>query len=219
MNGGQDLGGMQGFGPVMPEADEPLFHAAWEPRALAVTLAMGATGMWNIDMSRHARERIPPPRYLTASYYQIWTEGLCTLLVEAGLATPEEIASGRMQAEARPVRQVLAAENVAAALARGAPTAREMATPARFAPGDRVRTLNINPPTHTRLPRYARGRTGIVEAVHGGHVFADSHAHGRGEDPQWLYGVVFPARELWGPQAHEADSVRIDMWEPYLVAA
>ena len=91
MNGAHDLGGMHGFGPVDPEPDEPVFHAPWERRAFALTLAMGAYGAWNIDMSRHARERMEPGAYLTTSYYEHWLHGLERLLIEKGLLTREEI--------------------------------------------------------------------------------------------------------------------------------
>lgn len=91
MNGAHDLGGMHGFGPIDPEPDEPVFHAQWERRAFALTLAMGAYGAWNIDMSRHARERMEPGAYLTTSYYEHWLHGLERLLIEKGLLTREEI--------------------------------------------------------------------------------------------------------------------------------
>ena len=206
MNGPQDMGGATSFGPVVPEPEKPVFHAAWEARVLALTLAMGATGTWNIDTSRHARERLPPITYWSKSYYEIWFEGLNTLLKEHGLVP-----------ESRPVKRVLKAEMVPAVLARGAASNRPSAAAARFKIGDRVRARNINPRGHTRSPRYARGRLGEIVTVHGAHVFPDSSAHGRGDDPQWLYNVRFSARELWGSDCN--DCVHIDLWEPYLEAA
>ena len=191
-----------------------LFHASWEPRALALTLAMGATGTWNIDMSRRARETLPD--YDRLSYYAIWLKGLEKLLVEHGLVRNDELAAGRMLHPARPVRRVLHAADVPGTLAQGSPTARDATTPARFALGERVRTRAGEVPHHTRLPRYARGKTGSVERVHGAHVFADAHARGLGEAPQWLYTVVFDGRELWGDSATPGLRVSIDAWEPYL---
>ncbi len=209
-----DLGGEDGHGPVVPEPEGVLFHAPWEPRALALTLAMGATGTWNIDMSRRARETLPA--YERLSYYAIWLQGLEKLLVEHGLVQSDEIAAGQMLHPAQPVRRVLHAADVPKTLAQGSPTARDATTPARFALGERVRTRAGEVPHHTRLPRYARGKTGSIERVHGAHVFADANARGLGEAPQWLYTVVFDGRELWGDCATPGLRVSIDAWEPYL---
>jgi nitrile hydratase beta subunit len=216
MNGAQDLGGQHGFGAVAPEVDEPLFHAAWERRALALTLAMGATGSWTIDTSRHARERMPPADYLSSSYYEIWIAGLERLLVEQGLATADEIAAGRSLAPPAPVKRVLAAADVPAVLARGGPTERAATAPARFAVGDAVTTRLANPLGHTRLPRYLRGRPGVIERVQGVHVFPDTNAHGAGEAPAWLYAVRFAAEDLWGADAEPATEIVADLFEPYL---
>lgn len=216
MNGVHDLGGFQDFGPVQPEPDEPVFHADWERRAFALTLAMAAPGGWNIDMSRHARESLPPAQYLSSTYYEIWLAGIEKLMLARGLVTPEEIEAGRALVAPAPVPRVLTADSVEAVLSRGGPADREPTGPARFAPGDTVRARNINPAGHTRLPRYARGRTGKVARVQGCHVFPDSNAHGHGEAPQWLYSVRFAARELWGDAAAAGDSVHIDLWESYL---
>ncbi|CAM2188507.1 Low-molecular weight cobalt-containing nitrile hydratase subunit beta [Paraburkholderia sacchari] len=215
MNGAQDLGGMQSFGPIRPDADTAIFHADWERRALAITLAMGAVGKWNIDMSRAARESLPPAQYLASSYFEIWFEGLKKLLLDAGLATTEEITSGVSSSAAVPVPPVLMASEVAAALRRGSPVDRPAIAEARFAVGDEVLTRQFNPSTHTRLPRYCRGRRGRVIAVHGPHVFPDTNAIGLGEQPQWLYTVRFDASELWGKDTTAA-FVCVDCWEPYL---
>lgn len=216
MNTVHDLGGMQNFGPVQTEADEPVFHDAWERRVFALTLAMSAPGGWNIDMSRHARESLPPARYLSSSYYEIWLAGLERLMLERGLVTAAEIDTGRSTAPPLPGRRVLEAAAVAGVLAKGGPVDRPPAAPSRFAAGDPVRARNLNPIGHTRLPRYVRGRTGTVVAAHGCHVFPDANAHGQGEQPAWLYGVRFTARELWGPDAAAGDHVHVDLWEPYL---
>jgi nitrile hydratase subunit beta len=215
MNSVHDMGGMQGFGAVAPEPDEPRFHHEWERRAFALTVAMGATGTWNIDQSRHARESLPPAPYLASSYYEIWLAGLVKLMMERRLVTAEEIASGRMAVAARPLARRLSADDVATTLGRRASTQRAVATAARFAPGDGVRARNVHPTGHTRLPRYCRGKPGTIVKVHGAHVYPDANAHGEGESPQWLYTVRFDAHELWGADT-TASAVCVDCFEPYL---
>ncbi len=220
MNGAHDLGGMMGFGPVDAEPGEPVFHADWESRVLAVTLAMGALGEWSIDVARQARESQPPAQYLISSYYQIWLAGLEKLMAARGLASAGELASGWAGGPARPTKHPpLAAANVAKAMTAGSPYERPAPAPVRFKRGDKVMTKNINPTGHTRLPRYLRHHEGEIIAVHGAHVFPDSNAAGKGEDPQWLYTVKFAASELWGPDADPRDSVTADLWEPYLESA
>lgn len=215
MNGAQDLGGQHGFGPVLPEANEPVFHAEWERQAMAFTVLMGPIGGWNIDQSRAARESLPPAQYLSSSYYEIWTAGLEKLMIERGIVTAEEIEAGRPLVPRAQIPPALTAEQVGPMLARGGPSEREAKQPARFAVGDRVRTRKMNPLGHTRLPRYARGRIGTIAIVHGVHVFPDFSGNGLGENPQWLYSVRFDANELWGPDT-TASAVHVDCWEPYL---
>lgn len=224
MNGVHDMGGQHGHGPVRPEADEPLFHAEWERRALGITLAMGATGQWNIDMSRAAREQIGAARYLGSSYYQIWLAGLERLMLERGLVDECELRSGCAAMPGKHVARVLRAENVSTALARGSPTARASTIPARFAIGQRVRARNHQPSGHTRLPGYVRGHVGTVVLVHGTHIFADRHAVARADDgfdeaPSWLYTVVFAGEDLWGAHGEAGTEVSVDAWEPYLETA
>ncbi|SFO53104.1 nitrile hydratase [Variovorax sp. PDC80] len=211
-----DLGGRTGFGAVQPEPEGELFHADWEPRALALVLAMGATSSWNIDASRAVRETLP--HYLQLSYYRIWLAALERLMIERGQLFEDEIAQGRMLHAPAPVKRVLHAADVAAVLARGSPTERPAAAPARFAIGQAVRMRAGRVDHHTRLPGYVQGRRGTIERLHGAHVFADSNAQGAGEAPQWLYTVVFEEAELWGSQAQRL-SVSVDAWESYLEAA
>ena len=217
MNGVHDMGGMQGYGPVQPEAHEPRFHHEWERRAFGLTLGMGALGLWNLDQSRFARESLPPARYLASSYYRIWCEGLSRLMIERGLVTDEELADGKLRKAALAATRTLKAERVAAVLARGGSTQRPPSAQARFAIGATVRTLNINPATHTRLPRYCRGKPGTIVKIHGAHVFPDTNSRGAGEQPQWLYAVRFEASDLWGPDM-TASVVHVDCWEPHLEA-
>jgi len=179
---------------------------------------MGATGLWNIDTSRAARETLAD--YGELSYYQIWLAGLEKLLLQTGAVQADEIAQGRLMQPAVPIRAVLRADRVAAALARGAPTARPQVSPARYSLGQWVRTSAVVPQHHTRLPGYARGKRGIIERIHGAHVFADAHARGLGEQPQWLYTVVFDEKELWGANTpRQRSTVSVDAWEPYLEPA
>lgn len=218
MNGGADLGGMMGFGPVAPETDEPLFHAPWEARALGMVVALGACGQWNIDASRFAREDTHPADYTRTPYYTIWLKAATRLMLEKGMITQEEITQGVPLTTAAPIKRRLAAEDVDAMLSAGGPADRpEQGEPA-FAVGDQIRTINNHPTTHTRMARYARDKVGTITKVHGFHVFPDSNAQGQGENPQWLYQVAFSARTLWGAQGREGDSVTLDLWQPYLRA-
>ncbi len=212
-----DLGGANGHGRVTPEPVGQLFHEPWEREALAITLAMGATGTWNIDMSRSARETLAS--YPSLTYYELWIAGLERLLVEHGLVSLDELSAGRMLHPAMAVARVLKASDVVAALAKGSPTQRPTTTPARFSVGQSVRTRADEADRHTRLPRYARGRLGHIEGIRGVHVFADTNAHGLGEQPQWLYTVSFSGRELWGTESSADLTVSIDAWESYLEPA
>ncbi len=219
MNGAHDLGGMHGFGAVNAEAEtaEPVFHADWEKRVFAMVLATGALGRWNIDMARFARESQPPDIYLRNSYYENWFAGLVTLLIDKGLVTRAELASGQAQAVANDALQanVLKAGNVAATLAQGTPTVVPATTAPRFRSGDRVRAVNRHPTGHTREPRYVRGKLGLIHEHYGEHVFPDMNALGT-RMGQHLYCVRFEAAELWGESANEGSSVFVDLWESYL---
>jgi nitrile hydratase subunit beta len=218
VNGVHDMGGMHGLGPIHPEGeDAPVFHHAWEARTHAMVLASPTRG--NIDVGRHRRERIPGPDYLRMTYYEKWLEGLCGLLAEQGLVTAMELATGRADPAAAKAEPRLSAAATPAAMVRQGSYVRQVATAPVFAVGDSVRTLNLHPTGHTRLPRYVRGRTGVIVARHGAHVFPDSNAHDKGEDPRHLYTVSFSAQDLWGPPARAGDSVRLDLWEPYLERA
>jgi nitrile hydratase subunit beta len=219
MNGVHDMGGMHGMGPIRPETDEPVFHDRWEARIFALVRAMGAFGRWNIDASRHQRELIPAAEQLRLSYYERWLAGLEALLVRHGFASAQEIAGGKALPGAAPVQPALAAAQVPAFIAVGSPASRNSDRPPRFGQGQRVRARNLNPMGHTRLPRYVRGRSGIVDRVHGVFVFPDTHAHFRGERPQHVYSVRFEAQELWGVDCPAGDAVYVDLWEDHLDAA
>jgi nitrile hydratase len=215
MNGVHDMGGMHGFGKVEPEPDEPVFHAPWEGRVLAMNRAMGSLGLWNIDIGRFSREQLPPEVYLGSSYYRKWALGLEHLVVRYRLVGADELAAGRALHPPAPVKRTLTAADAPSLLSRGS-FERPAAAPARFAVGDHVRMKNMHPAGHTRLPRYVRGHAGVIECVRGCHVFPDAVAAGRGEEPHWLYTVVFDGRELWGEGSDPTVQVSVEAWEPYL---
>lgn len=203
-----DLGGQEVSAPIVQEPEGELFHALWEPRVMAMVVAMGPTGMSNIDLNRSVRETLP--NYRDLSYYEIWFAALERLAQRTGITGPSP----------PPPKEVLRADAVLPRIMAGFPASRPTTRPARFAVGDRVRTVAASPPHHTRLPGYARGKIGVIELLHGMHVFPDTHAHGLGESPQWLYTVAFEATELWGETAPAPRSViSVDAFEPYLESA
>jgi nitrile hydratase len=199
-----DLGGQDVRGAIIPEPEGELFHAPWEPRVMALVVAMGPTGLSNIDMNRAARETLP--NYSDLSYYEIWLAALEKLVSQKGVLSDHP---------PQPKR-VMRADQAVATVKQGTSYSRSATHPARFAVGDRVRTRQFQPAHHTRLPGYARGKLGVVERVHGVHVFPDTNSQGLGESPQWLYTVAFHARELWGPMHEPTSVVSVDAWEPYL---
>ena len=280
MNGVHDMGGMDGFGKVEPEANEPVFHARWEGRLMAMTRAMSTgLGHWNIDIGRYGIEVLPPHVYLSSSYYRRWYFRTANLAVQLGLIGADELEAGhalragggketkkftaadvgRYGIEVLPPdvylsssyyrrwyfrtanlaveRGLIGADELEAGRAlrtdggkdrkkfsttdvervsRRGSFGRTPTAPARFGIGERVRAINTHPKSHTRLPRYARGHVGVIELVHGAHVFPDAFVAGKGEEPQWLYTVRFDSRELWGPDADPTVKISIDAFEPYL---
>jgi nitrile hydratase len=225
MNGVHDLGGMHGFGPVKPEKNEPLFHADWEAVVYAIARAARVQGIYNIDESRRAIEQMPPAAYLASSYYERWLASEVRNLVEKGVVTAEELEARMRLLEERPDTPLpkkdapgLAERVVASARAR--PHFKKPGPAPKFRVGDRVRTRNVHPKHHTRLPRYARGKLGLIHAVHGAFIFPDTNAHGGGENAHPLYSVRFDARELWSDSTERGhDAVYLDLWETYLEPA
>jgi nitrile hydratase subunit beta len=223
MDGVHDLGGLQGFGPVEREENEPVFHADWEAAVLAMMRAAGSRGLFNIDEFRHGIERMAPAHYLRASYYEKWLDGVTRVLVEKGVVGTEELAGRLAFFGARPDAAARSAvpgplpERGTANPGWVQDVIRETGATPRFAAGDPVLTRDMHPRGHTRLPRYARGKRGIIHCCHGIHVFPDTNAHGQGEQPQPLYSVRFDARALWGESAEPNQAVHIDLWESYLL--
>lgn len=216
MNGIHDLGGMTCFGPIDPEPDEPVFHADWERRVFAMNIAALAF-LGPVDRARHAIERLDPVEYLSTSYYEHWLAGLITLAKDLGYVTGAEIDAGRAVAIKPTPFPAPGAAEVEGLVRHGMPATRDEGriTPA-FGVGDAVRARNIEVTGHTRLPRYVRGKVGVVTAQRGSHVFPDTAAHDRGENAQPLYTVRFEAKELWGENVARRDCVYIDLWEDYL---
>lgn len=214
MNGIHDLGGMHGLGQVERERNEPVFHSEWERRVFAMTLASACAVKWNVDMGRYAREQMPPAEYLATSYYEHWLFGLEKLLLDLGVVRRTELATGR--AEGKTNYAALRAPQVAHYLRNRRHARLDDEVAPKFKAGDRVLTHNTHPVGHTRLPRYARGRHGIIHRDHGVFVFADTNAMTRDKKPQHCYSVRFAARELWGPTASVRDSVYLDLWDDHL---
>jgi nitrile hydratase beta subunit len=213
-----DMGGMDGFGKVEVEKDEPVFHAPWEGRVLAMQRAMGYAGAWHVDHSRYAQERLPPDVYLSSPYYRRWTLAMEKNLVERGFVGPDELAAGHALRPGKALPRKLTPAVIQGGMTR-ASFFRQPQGPAKFKVGDRVRTKIMHPKTHTRLPRYARGKVGVIEMQHGCHMFPDTIASDQGDCPQWLYTVVFKNTELWGPDADPTIKISIDAFEPYLEPA
>jgi nitrile hydratase len=217
------MGGRFGDGPVIPDADSQVFHTGWHARSLAIVLASGSLGKWNIDVSRHARECLAPMDYTAFSYYEKWMGGLAALLVQAGVLTRDELAGQTDDQISALATKKLTADQVAGVLASGGPATRESNVAPLFTIGDAVMTRRIAENVlvsggHTRLPSYAAGAKGRIMRYHGTHVLPDSNAHGLGEAPEPLYAVVFPASELWQHPEHPRDEVVLDLWQSYLEA-
>jgi nitrile hydratase len=216
MNSVHDIGGMHGLGPIPYAASEQVFHAPWEGRVAALFSALGAFGRWSTDAVRYRMERMPPDEYLRASYYERWLRALTELAVEAGLISQAELGSGRPDPGTAKQTPALTPEQARANLARNREWARPEPAPARFRTGEMVRARNIHPLGHTRLPRYIRGRTGMVERLRGARAFPADGTLGGEETSQHLYLVRFSASELWGDAASPRDSVHIELYDSYL---
>ncbi|MBD3662370.1 nitrile hydratase subunit beta [Sulfitobacter sp. TSTF-M16] len=219
-----DMGGRFGDGRVVPEPEAEVFHEEWHGRALAVVLAAGFLGKWNIDVSRHARECLAPTDYARFSYYEKWMAGLADLLVAKGIVTPAELAGHADAGLSALAEKKRGAAEVPGVLATGGPSERDSTIAPRFGPGDEVVTRAIAENTlveggHTRLPQYAAGARGRILRLHGSHVLPDSSAHGLGDAAEPLYAVVFPAAALWAHPEHPGDEVVLDLWQSYLSPA
>jgi nitrile hydratase len=219
MNGVHDMGGQQGMGPVEYEKHEPVFHAPWEGRVYALNRAIRALGKWSLDTERHALELMKPVEYLRMSYYERWFHRLEAQLVQYGLVSAEELKSGNADPGSSKANPALTLATSNRWLSRGIASSHDPHVRPSFEVSQRVRARNINPIGHTRLPRYARGKIGVIVRDHGVYLFPDSNAHFQGEKRQHVYSVRFAARELWGERASPRDSVHLDLWDDYLERA
>jgi len=216
VNGTHDLGGMDGFGPINPESDEPLFHADWERRVFGMLAPHLVQRISNLDEFRHGVERMGSIKYLTTSYYEHWLAAMETRVVETGAVSAEELASGHAAPSSAISEPALDRDSALAVAENGGSARVDVEVAPKFRVGDRVRTKNDHPSGHTRLPRYVRGRVGEVISDHGVFIYADSHGNGRGADPQHLYRVRLSARELFGADAAPRDTVNVDLWDSHL---
>jgi nitrile hydratase len=225
MNGVHDMGGMHGFGAVVPEADEAVFHEEWEGRVFGITRDIGIGRMFRPGGFRYAIERLDPAFYLNASYHHRHLEAVIGGLIESGLITEKELQSYLdlfLEDPSLPVPRRNDPERVER-LRQGASARRErpptlgVAEEPAFAVDDLVRARNIHPEGHTRLPRYVRGKKGMIAHYYGVQGFPD-HVVGEalGSLPQPLYNVRFSMRELWGTFAESEEYLFIDLWESYL---
>jgi len=218
MDGIHDMGGMDGFGKVGAEVGDSVFHAPWEGRMYALQRAMTFAGAWTIDMSRYTQECLAPGVYLTATYYERWALGMEENVLQCGFVDSAELAAGHALTPGKALRRKLT-PSLMAQTPSSATTEPPTGGSPEFRPGDMVRTRNLHPLTHTRLPGYARGHNGIVVCARGYQAFADAAARGDETAREWLYTVSFDARELWGEDADASLSVSIDAFEPYLERA
>ncbi len=214
-----DMGGMQGWGPVPyePGTDDHPFHEPWEGRAFAMTLlAINRLSGQNLDAMRHALSRLHPVDYLVDGYYGRWLNCAELMLVDSGIIAP-----GAIDARARRLLGEDVAEPPEPTPSKpdyagtGPGSLRQVDDQPRFKVGQTVRAKDIHPSGHTRLPRYVRGRTGMVQGLHPAALLPDTHAHFEGENPQHVYDVAFDSTELWGPDS-ESFSLHIDLYESYL---
>ena len=214
------MGGRFGDGAIQPASTkDKTFKETWHARALAVTLATGSLRQWNLDMSRHARECLPPKDYCEFSYYNKWISALANLLVARGVISSAEFSDPIQKMHPLSSRKLLAVE-VAKVLSKGAPTSRSVEDPPKFEVGQNVKTRRAQNKFvsggHTRLPKYAERSKGKIEICHGAHVFPDAHAHDLGEQPEHLYTVSFLASELWESPENPNDTLCVDIWESYM---
>ena len=222
MDGVHDIGGMHGFGPVVVEGGDEVFHEAWEPRVFALYHLSNVCGLVGGPGGRAIRESMDAAHYLEASYYERWLWS-----AERGLEAKGTIAPGEVEAmmarlavsEAAPTAAdpELAAEAVAQ-LREGSP-AMGIAVSPRFAPGDSVRVRRMHPDGHTRCPRYARGAVGVVERVQGTDQLPDRAAYGLPTEPEPVYAVAFASEDLWGESDEPPWTVLLDLFDTYLEPA
>lgn len=213
-----DLGGMRGLGPVQASPAEPVFHENWERQICSTNMAVWFAGAWCADENRHSMEKMSPEHYLHTSYYEHWLHFMENLLVDKGIVTWEEVHTGKSSSISPACAALVKIAPAACwpAFLEGGSTWLPATSDPAFAVGDIVRCKVINPSGHTRLPKYARGRQGVVVAYRGSFDLSDTRAQGLTGNSQHQYGVRFTARELWGEDGVQSDAVYLDLFESYL---
>jgi nitrile hydratase subunit beta len=217
VDGAHDMGGMDGFGPVIPDGD--VFHQAWERRLFALTRVARFAGL-TAGHTRAVIESMPPAEYLEASYYERWLWGLQRRLEMAGTISADDVESTMSLIEKGALPQSGGhepgelAERAVEAQRGGAPM--QTAAAAAFRPGQRVRVRRMRPEGHTRCPRYVRGASGTIERVHGDDRLADAVARGESPPAEAVYAVRFRSDDLFGPREEPPYRVLVDLWESYL---
>jgi len=216
MDSVHDLGGMDNFGPIVREENEPVFHSEWEREVFSYTLALLGTGYFCVDEMRRYTEQIPPVQYLASSYYENWLAALLSILEEKKVVTPEELQKGKSLLSTGNTLPPLPKEGAEFITSNPLSALQELDKSPLFKIGDKVTTKVMHPIHHTRLPRYTRGKSGSVEKVHGAFLLPDRNAHGEAETPEYNYSVRFSAQELWGRDAPSTDCLFIDLFESYM---
>ena len=217
MNSIHDIGGMDNIGPVPIEKDEPVFHGDWERKVYAMTLATMGAGIFVTDEVRYMTETIPPKDYLSFKYYEKWLYSLEQMMLHKNVITQQELESGAVsEPDLAAGIEAASLERMQYGMKNRMPVFVDTDSPPRFKTGDAIIARNINPLHHTRLPRYIRGRRGVVEMDHGIFLLPDTNAHGGPDKPQHVYSVRFSARELWGTDAPARDSLYIDLFDDYM---
>ncbi len=218
MDGIHDLGGLEGFGPLPLEENEPVFHMDWERRVMALQMLMFFWRRWSLDMARYSMERLPPADYLQFSYYEKWLASLVNRMVSTGLITIEEISAGGVLKDSEKRIPPVSADDWRQFVANGRTSSRVIESEARFAVGDKVVVASHMHSGHHRVPRYVRGHSGEIILCHGGHVFPDTNVAQATGEPKYLYTIKFRASDLWSEAVDSQDTICIDLWEPYLVS-
>jgi nitrile hydratase len=211
------MGGTEGWGPTHPpRGAERVFEEPWQGRAFAVTLLSQRVAGHNVDSMRHALESLDRAAYLDDGYFGRWLNAAERMLTQSAILAP-----GAIDARARNLRGEHVEEPAIPEPAKPdyAPTApgslRIVDVEPAFDVGERVRAKDMSPAGHTRLARYVRGHTGVVELIQPAAVLPDTHAHFLGENPQYVYTVRFESPELWGPDT-EPFTVTVELFESYL---
>ena len=226
MNGIHDVGGMHGFGAVLPEENEPVFHQPWEGRVYTMLRQFAGRFPAKVPgLARDIIEQIEPARYLSIPYYERFLEVLEKRALAEGIITEAELEARMKLIEDCGADPIPRSEDTEAAKSLIISLKTNQLHPpigvgsALFAAGDKVVARNLNWSGHNRLPRYIRGKRGWIERVNGCHLIEDSHSDALGPNPQTVYTVGFEGAEVWGPECEANLKIYMELWEGYLEPA